>query len=703
MYSLSSKMFAFGRWTIFFIIVIWIGLGMGCATTSLPKYQTSLIKEQSDKQPKPIWKYPASPIFEQIEPSASLSGAVKPKPLPNYIPNVEPPFVVHMNILSNGSLVCVSPLEFKYESKKFTIAKYSREVITRVKIIRFNKDTGTEKWSRVVSAEGVYDIKEINTTLLFNANKFDKDGEFVETKFVALNIDNGDVLWERRFTQPFRYFNLSIDHNLIVFSTKVDAVESTRKTVEAIDASTGKPRWSFHVKPSNEKNSDKNTWPIIYADKIVIFEQGVSFRNLRNGKVLWKRKDIDIKGSAQPVAFGKTIWFQSKDGVVALDVASGKTKWTCKEIKDDVIKLAFAGKHFYVAQSKKALFSKTHTLSMIDPVTGKVFWNYNTDPILGNIAEKENRVYFSTADRIVALNIKDGTEFFKSELPWEDEFSHHVISLRDNSLTLKNEWNVAMWGQKDGEMIYHHKFDPLCPIMTTQERMQELKKMGGQVSAMTTGSVSYTSFVNTAYFESQFNQAMNSYRSTGDSSYLSLAQAEYGYTRASIAQQRTMAGMQFGMQLSMATFQIGKTILNKKIQITHSMVYPQVDSVIKNLRTSDNGEYVVRIVGVQEGSQRFSAIEVIHEPTGKRKQILLSPSQMPADLKTIGSKPMTAHELNGYHSASMYLGHGYSTLVDIERKCIFHYGPGLNVDDYVNFDNTGFVRGRLWKFALELP
>ena len=59
--------------------------------------------------------------------------------------------------------------------------------------------------------------------------------------------------------------------------------------------------------------------------------------------------------------------------------------------------------------------------------------------------------------------------------------------------------------------------------------------------------------------------------------------------------------------------------------------------------------------------------------------------------------------MNGYYSAAMYLGHSYSTVVDLKRSGIFHYGPGLTVGEYVTYGNTDFVRGRLWRFDMALP
>ncbi|MBW2196238.1 MAG: hypothetical protein JRF37_12110 [Deltaproteobacteria bacterium] len=196
---------------------------------------------------------------------------------------------------------------------------------------------------------------------------------------------------------------------------------------------------------------------------------------------------------------------------------------------------------------------------------------------------------------------------------------------------------------------------------------------------------------------------MANYRSTGDSLHLNDAQMYYGMTRASMGMERTMAGMQFGMVLSQATMSIGMSIIKTKIKTVHSMVYPAIDSMIQSFRAFDNAEYVVRLVGMEDGSQRFAAIEILHVSTGKRKQILLSPYQMPSDLKTMGSSKMFAHELNGYLPVATYQHHAFSTVVDLQRERIYHYGPGLNAEDYFYFGKSGFIRGVLWAFPLSLP
>lgn len=688
------------------LMVIWIAFCFGCAPKHALKYNESIIEKQLNEQPRPLWQYPSLSLLREAKGPAGLTGAVRTQSLPGYLSfmqNAEPPYIVGMNALSDGSLVCISPLELKQEFKKFFVAKYCREIYTRVKVFLLDGEKGVEKWSQEISAAGIFDIKEINSTLLFQSREFDKAGKFVDAQLVALDRKSGVVLWQRSFAAPFRHFSMAPNHNLVVFSASANGDSHKGSTVEAVDVSTGKPLWTFSQKTPSVENKDKDTWPILFADGIILFENGVTYRRLPDGKVLWDREDLRLEGLAQPEAVDGKVLLQSQQGLTALDVRSGKTVWTCSQVKEQVVKLAITGKHVGVAESEKGLKFKNYRIHLLDPANGRILWSYQTDPILSDVAESDDAVFFSTKDRLIALDAKRGLELFKKELPWKDEFSSHVVSLRNRSVTVGNEWNVAMWNQKDGKLVYHHRFEPLCPIMTTQERMLEQRALGARASAMTTGALSYTSPVNTAYYQSSFYQSMANYRRTGDSLHLSQAQMYQGLTRSSIGMERAMAGMQFGLALTQATFSMGKVILNSKIKSVHSMVYPAIDSILRDLRSSDTAEYVVRLVGVQIKDQRFSAMEILHIATGKYKQILLSPYQMPPDLKTMATSKMTATELSGYLPVSLFMHHSYSTVVDLQRKRIFHYGPGLNVDDYVHYNNTSFVRGRLIAFQIGLP
>jgi outer membrane protein assembly factor BamB len=689
------------------ITIIGLAFFIGCAPKNLPVYYPNIIEKQPQKHPKPMWGYPGLSVLKNADNSRGLSGIAKTGEIPasymKFMQDVEPPFLVSMNLLADGSLVCISPLEMKREYQKFVFAKYCSEVFTLVRIILLDSNKGKEIWSRVIPAKGVYEVKEINSTILFQSKYFDIEGEFVEGQLIALRKKTGKILWQRKFNKPFLYFSIAAKHNLVFFSAETEGGSGNKRTIEGVHLPTGKTNLKFSVTEPDDDKSKKNTWPIQFSDGIMFFENGIAFYELPRGKIKWKRKDFHLKGSSQPVEMGRRVYMQSTDGIVALDVGSGKTLWTNDVIKEKVTKIMHTGNYLCVTDSEKGWFSDMHTLSLLNATNGTIIWKYETDSILGNIVESREAVIFTTKDRLIALDKKKGEELYRIKLPWDDEFSYHSVSLRNQAIIVKNEWNVAKWNTKKGNLIFHHQFEPLCPIMTTQERMLEQKKLGRPVSGMTTTAFTYNSSMNKAWYTSKFNQSMAMYRQTGDSLHLNNAYGYYGMTRHAIGQERIMAGIQTSGAMIQATMSAGMAILQARVQTANSMVYPSIDATLQNVRAFENDEYIARLVGVQEGSQRFSAVEVLKLSSGKVTRAFLSPYQMPIDLKTIGSSVMTATELHGYLPVSIFQHHSFLTLVDFQKKRIFHYGPGLNTDEYVTYGNKGFIRGRLWAFPLNLP
>ena len=150
---------------ITFSVITILGLAffIGCAPKNLPTYYPDIIARQPQKFPKPTWGYPELSVLKNAENLRGLSGIAKTGKIPSYMrfmQDVEPPLLIRMYLLADGSLVCISPLELKLEYQKYVFAKYYREVFTRVRIILLDSNSGNEVWSRVIPAKGVYEVKE---------------------------------------------------------------------------------------------------------------------------------------------------------------------------------------------------------------------------------------------------------------------------------------------------------------------------------------------------------------------------------------------------------------------------------------------------------------------------------------------------------------------------------------------------------------
>jgi len=694
------------RLILFILTILGISHFLGCAPTNMPSYKRNVIARLPRSQPEPLWIYPELSFLKSADPSKGLTGITKTGELPYYLSfmqNVEPPFLVGMHLLSDGSLLCISPLKMEREYQRFVFANYCREVFTRVKIILIDTESGREKWSTILDAKGLFEIREINSTLLFHSKSFDQKGKFTKGRLVGLQKDTGQILWQRIFTKPFVYFSIADEHNLAIYSFDTDQGSDKSRTVEGIHLPTGQTKLKLSIKESDQADKQMIIWPILFPHGILLFDDGLTFYELPQLKVKWTKKEFELRGSAQPEATDHIVYFQTKDGLVALNIETGKILWTSSDVKTKITKIIHTGKYLCVTESEKGWFSKKHNLILVNPENGTVVWRYKTDPILGNLVEATDFIFFTTKDRGIALDFSTGSERFTVKLPWDDEFSSHTVSLRNRALMVINEWNAASWSAVNGELIYHHHFAPLCAIMTTKERMLEQKALGRSVTAMTVNTFSYTSPVKASTYTSKFYSAMANYRKTGDTLYLNQAQFNYGMSRCAFGMERMNASMQFGQSVTNATLSVGWSILQRRVIAANSLVYPAIDAVLKNHRGFDNTDYAARLVQVQEGKQHFSAIEVLNLNTGNSKRLLLSPYQLPSNLKTLATSPFTATELHGYLPISVYISHNFLTCVDLRHKRVYHYGPGLNPNEYVTFGKKGFIRGRLIALPLNLP
>jgi hypothetical protein len=154
-----------------------------------------------------------------------------------------------------------------------------------------------------------------------------------------------------------------------------------------------------------------------------------------------------------------------------------------------------------------------------------------------------------------------------------------------------------------------------------------------------------------------------------------------------------------GFVSALATTLDNLTIITyEKIGRLHSMLYPAVDNEVAQFRSLDHTEYIIRLVGIQDQAQRFSALSVLHPPSGRVTQLPLSPFQSPGFFTTAAQY---GDGFSGYIRIVAYLHQNFHTVVDLERKRVFHYGPGLDVDNYTYYQ-SGFARGSIKAYPLIL-
>lgn len=197
--------------------------------------------------------------------------------------------------------------------------------------------------------------------------------------------DGPPVVWEREVRDGFS--GVAVVGNTVVVFHRVDDTE----VAEALDTTTGKPKWKdgsptrFSTGFSDDQGP--RCTPVVAGDRVFVFGVQGTLRclDLKSGKKLWQREThTDFKapegyfgaGSTPIVAGDKVLvnvgGSRGGAGVVAFDVASGKTVWQSVDDAASYSSPILAT----VGGTKHAIFVTRLKTVSLDPDSGKVRFEF---------------------------------------------------------------------------------------------------------------------------------------------------------------------------------------------------------------------------------------------------------------------------------------------------------------------------------------
>lgn len=138
--------------------------------------------------------------------------------------------------------------------------------------------------------------------------------------------------------------------------------------------------------------------------------------DIRSGKVSWQTPAVTYNPSS-PVSVGHGLAFLSLyDRLVALDLATGETRWTYLASEGLSIHTPVAVGNLVVAREHKNHFGLDNYLFGIDPVTGKQVWSTGGIRRANDPAIADGIVYVSTRNgEFLAYNELDGSLVWRFE------------------------------------------------------------------------------------------------------------------------------------------------------------------------------------------------------------------------------------------------------------------------------------------------
>ena len=193
------------------------------------------------------------------------------------------------------------------------------------------------------------------------------------------------VLWQRKVGGGFA--GIAVAQETAVLFHRVDDDE----VVEALDVTTGKPRWTSKSPTSFSSgfsdDQGPRCTPLIHSDRVIVFGVQGMLRclELKSGKKVWERAThAEFKApegyfgaGSSPIVVGDKVLVnvgagKAGAGVVAFDLATGKTLW--KSVSDDASYSSPIARTIDGVQHV-IFVTRLKTVS-VDPETGKVRFEF---------------------------------------------------------------------------------------------------------------------------------------------------------------------------------------------------------------------------------------------------------------------------------------------------------------------------------------
>ena len=526
--------------------------------------------------------------------------------------------------------------------------------------------------------------------------------------YMLVDTAKGEVLW--RFSRDKikgEYDNLLVLQDLLLF--RVDGKKSA--TLLALDTGTGKQRWAvskngedilfipllavgaaLSVNPgpgsvelaSLDLETGQEVWkrsvvaangsdlpqPLPVGEDVLVFYGHLERLSSKDGRVLYAKPEVRFDAASPPPQLdGDTLWVIDSDNrLSALSAASGEARWTVPLPARDVYTQIYPlDGHLYLRGLDA---SNSHQITRLDPENGRVLWAHRCrEASVSNLIESDGILYFGTPSLLVAVGADDGKELFSVQVTTTGRaFPIRLRKIGDRIVTI-GELVVAAFDAKTGKVVYKQGMTPGSEELhlngldaaapNLKDAQQEARKAGpgdkeaGRMISLATAESRRYQNMARAYSARSYSAG-----SSGDVLGNTLNSAKASFAQREAAFQATMAAALSITHLAMMyrQFLYARSI---KTFIERQSLFRK--SILASCAQAETEEFVYRPdLAYRDPMDTFSALAVVHLPTGKRSQTMLSPH---------------------------YLSYGLWQVVDFEKGVVYHSNIGMDPARYTLSDS----------------
>jgi outer membrane protein assembly factor BamB len=584
--------------------------GRGQARDLYPNTPDEVIQKRASQQGKPLWQIPLGPaLIENMQaagPDRLLVSLRKDFP---GLPNLDTLLVD----TSNGEVLW----------------RYSRDRL-----------------------KGQYDcLLILQDLLLFRVDR----GK--TASLLALDAASGQEKWTASFKgEKVMFVPFMAGGSALAINPGPDSVELTALALDG-----GQPLWQ---KSFRTVNGAEQPAPISVGEDLLVFYNGLERLSSKDGKTVFTRADLVFDGSCPPPQVEDDVIWAVHSGrrMSALDAASGQGKWTV-DLPGDVslTNIYPLNGKLYVRGVDASGAHKLHALSRAD---GRLLWFYSgAEPNISNLIESGGVLYFGTPTSLIALDAGSGGPVFSVVVTTTGRAFPIRIRETGGRIVYIGELVAAAFDAKTGRLVYKQGMSPgsgELHLNGLDDAVPNLKEELGKSSKNPAGDQlrGQASFASAE--AARYQNLSLTYRSQasyswdrGDMLGSSVATMKQSFARHEARLQSMTA---FVMNVVNIGLMIRQLLSMRSIKTAIERQEMFRKSILASYAQAETADYVYRPhLLFRDAADVFSALSIVHLPTGKRSETILSPH---------------------------YLSYGLWQIVDFEKGVVYHSNIGMDPSRY---------------------
>jgi outer membrane protein assembly factor BamB len=519
---------------------------------------------------------------------------------------------------------------------------------------------------------------------------------------LMVDTDRGEVLWRySRDKHRGQYDCLLVLQDLLLF--RVDKGKTA--TLLALDAADGREKWAASFKgekvmfipfiaggaalainpgpgavelASLSLDGAETLWrrtfqvggggdlpvPQSVGEDLYVFYNGLEKLSVKDGQTVLSRPDLRFDaGCPPPVVEEGAIWaIQAGRKMTALDAATGRDQWTVNLPGDAAYTSIYPLNDKIYVRGIDAM--NGHRLLALGRDDGRLLWSYTIfEPNVSNLIESGGVLFFGTPTSLVAVDASSGRQVFSTLVTTTGRAFPIRLREAGEKIVYIGELVVAAYDGKSGSLVYKQGMTPgagelhlnglddAAPNLKETLKEASMNPAGGLSAGMS--SFATREMVRYQNLSLTYRSQANYYWSRGDMLGSSVATMKQGFAQHE-ARLQAMTAMVFSVvDLAILIRQVIKA-RSIKTAIERQEMFRK--SILASYAQSESADHVYRPHQVfRDAADDFSALSIVHIPTGRRAETVLSPH---------------------------YLSYGLWQVVDFDKGIIYHSNIGLDPSRY---------------------